>query len=548
MLLERCIFERFADAGTGTSVNRACISILVASGAQIIRNCLFLGGSYSIGDAVGDPDAALENCTFIGFTTQSAISDTDYTFKNCVAYSEFAGAVDFGTANASSTNNASGDLTAPGTGSVTGITTADFVDSANDDYRIDDTSALYGAGTDLTGTFTDDIRGTATRISTSPDIGAYKFDVVTKTLRDGTGDYSSFATWESNEQTDLVADGEWHVLECYNDWPTGLNERLVISGWNCDVGSSITVKAAAGNEHNGVIGGGFWWYWTIEAVEISTSNHNYIRFVDVEIASTSNASARIFRNGTTYNQIRRCILHAEDATTATQEVLNLDQVTMENTLVLSGGGRGCDVRSSPGSTVNNCTIIGTGDFGLLVDANCTMQNTVVYGYATEDVYLAAGTENNCATGDTSISGTGAVTGITTTDFNNYAGGDYAPSNGSALYDAGTDLSGTFTDDITGTTRPAEWDIGAYIAVTQTGGGWSITDVDLDESIQDGQTGVVVTISSPIAATGKKVWLEQGGTWVEQTVTAETTTTATITVTYGGVLSPGAATLYVRNPL
>jgi len=87
-----------------------------------------------------------------------------------------------------------------------------------------------------------------------------------------------------------------------------------------------------------------------------------------------------------------------------------------------------------------------------------------------------------------------------------------------------------------------------ISVTQTGGGWSITDVDLDESIQDGQTGVVVTISSPIAATGKKVWLEQGGTWVEQTVTAETTTTATITVTYGGVLSPGAATLYVRNPL
>jgi len=91
------------------------------------------------------------------------------------------------------------------------------------------------------------------------------------------------------------------------------------------------------------------------------------------------------------------------------------------------------------------------------------------------------------------------------------------------------------------------DIGAYKAQAG-GGGWSISNVDLDDSIFDGQTGVVVTISSAIAASGKKVWLSDGTNWVEQTVTGETTTTATITVTYGGVLSAGAATLYVRNPL
>ena len=93
------------------------------------------------------------------------------------------------------------------------------------------------------------------------------------------------------------------------------------------------------------------------------------------------------------------------------------------------------------------------------------------------------------------------------------------------------------------------DIGAYKAVTQTGGGgWSISNVDLDDSIFDGQTGVVVAITGTVAASGKKVWLSDGTNWVEQTVTGETTTTATITVTYGGVLSAGAATLYVRNPL
>ena len=78
------------------------------------------------------------------------------------------------------------------------------------------------------------------------------------------------------------------------------------------------------------------------------------------------------------------------------------------------------------------------------------------------------------------------------------------------------------------------------------GAWRIVDVDLDDTIVDAQTGVVVAISGTVSATGKTVWLKQGTDWVEQTVTAQTP--LTITVTYGGVLSAGAATLYVRNPL
>ena len=78
--------------------------------------------------------------------------------------------------------------------------------------------------------------------------------------------------------------------------------------------------------------------------------------------------------------------------------------------------------------------------------------------------------------------------------------------------------------------------------------WYVADVDTDESIYDGQTGVIVAITGTVEATGKKVWISQGGNWVEQTVTAEDSSSATITVTYGGVLSAGAATLCVRNPL
>lgn len=77
--------------------------------------------------------------------------------------------------------------------------------------------------------------------------------------------------------------------------------------------------------------------------------------------------------------------------------------------------------------------------------------------------------------------------------------------------------------------------------------FGITDVDGDDTINSGQEGVVVNLTGDISATGKRVQLISGATIVEQTVTAENSTSATFTVDYGG-LSPGAATLRVLDPL
>ena len=90
--------------------------------------------------------------------------------------------------------------------------------------------------------------------------------------------------------------------------------------------------------------------------------------------------------------------------------------------------------------------------------------------------------------------------------------------------------------------------GKIFKETIAAAGWSVTDVDGDESIVDAQTGVVISITGTVAVAGKTVWIEQGGNWVEQSVTAQDASSATITVTYGGSLVAGAATLYVRNPL
>ena len=90
--------------------------------------------------------------------------------------------------------------------------------------------------------------------------------------------------------------------------------------------------------------------------------------------------------------------------------------------------------------------------------------------------------------------------------------------------------------------------GSRIFIPVSGGEvWAITDVDTDEIISDGQTGVVCTVTGG-AASGKRIFLAQGANWVEQEVTGETTTTVTITVSFGGLLSARAATLHGWNPL
>lgn len=111
------------------------------------------------------------------------------------------------------------------------------------------------------------------------------------------------------------------------------------------------------------------------------------------------------------------------------------------------------------------------------------------------------------------------------------------------YASATDDPGAFT--MSGTILDP---ISFTVVIGPAGAGFSVTDVDLDETVTDGQTGVVIALTGTVAATGKKVFITQGANSVEQTVTAENSSSATITVSYGGVLTAGAATLSVRNPL
>jgi len=556
--------------------------INVTDDNNVVRNSLVIHESGSISGsciAAGnfDPNIQFYNCTTIGGRYGINVSDSGgspTTVRNCVAYGAYTS--DYLYTNVIASNNASGDTSALGTSPITGITADDFVDFANGDYRINADSALYNAGVDLSSTFTDDIRGTATRYASSFDIGAYKFDINTVTVGSGK-DYTLFSTAESSEQGNLVALGEQCSFEIFGT--ISESGTLSLTDWDTDALCFIEIKAGAGEEHGGVVGGG---------AEITTSYsisvafqiyEPYTELRDIQFTNSSTgAGAQGLRLYPTNFVLERCIIRTAGGERGLRVAVPNAPSYIRNSLIISASGTACVIDPRGEMPFSNNTLIcGTGTSNSLswgVGATTTdiiCRNNVFYG-PVDDTSV---TTPNASSGYNAFSSTGAFGSnqqtIDSTDFNNFAGGDYSPSSGSALIDNGIDLSATlgFDDDIAGNTRTGTWDIGAYeytvtgITITPDGNsliitgvlpsvssgatGWTITDVDIDETIYEGQTGVIITISGTVAASGKRVFLEQGGTRVEQLVTDEDATTITITVNFGG-LAPGAATLYVWNPI
>ena len=370
---------------------------------------------------------------------------------------------------------------------------------------------------------------------------------VTKTLKASLGDYSLMSTWQSTEVTNLVSDGDSHVLEC--DAFT-CSDSATIAGWGTDATHTLTIKAASGHEHNGVRGAGFILTSTAGSTLVG-SDQDYLFIEDIEVINTSaTTNRRALRTsgteGNASNQTWKRIIGESTATSSASALFNTVTIaTIENCLGIGESG----IYTNRVIPCNNCTFISTQSYSMVIDvSNALATNVLAFGAGTTDFFalsgsFAAGCTNNAAS-DTSTPGSNPQDSVASTVFTNYAGGDYSLSGTGAVIGGGSDLSGTFTDDIANATR-SSWDIGAYEYIAP---GWSITNVDLDDTIVDAQTGVVVAISGTVSATGKTVWLKQGANWVEQTVTAQDASSVTITVTYGGVLSAGAATLYVRNPL
>jgi len=233
---------------------------------------------------------------------------------------------------------------------------------------------------------------------------------------------------------------------------------------SCTADYNITLRAAEGHEHGGVVGAGYV-QDRLNTVSTSHSLPAYGVARDVEFKTTGIyvGSALSLNTDVTLDRV---IVNAQTADYASRNAIDVNRsgTTTRNCLILANG-RGIEARD-PTTTIESCTVIntsGVSTLGIVSDGDTTIKNTAIIGFASESVHGTPGTNTTNAIDDSAIT----AVSITSADFVDYAGGNYAPAVGGALDGAGTDLSADFTDDITGATR-TQWDIGAY-AIVASGG-------------------------------------------------------------------------------
>jgi hypothetical protein len=310
--------------------------------------------------------------------------------------------------------------------------------------------------------------------------------MATVTLKsDGTGDYTSIVTWESSEQGVLA---EPHTLECFKgttevgNWDANghLNEAVTIGGWTTDATNFITVKTGAGQGHGGVDGVGFTLRNNVNGIFQIDQDYTVIEDLIVQVTASPPGNTQCFNLNAANVIVRRCIgsLVGYDPNRNHRAFqCQAENTRIENCLAI------CDDTNSSitcqgfhlnvnNTAVDNCTAVNFKSAGFASSAgNATRvyQNCVSYNPTTFDFNTNAqnSTLSHCASADTTAVDTSPLTGLVAADFVNYQSdgtGDYRPASGNQLDGAnnpGADLSGTFTDDITGGTRTLPWERGAY---------------------------------------------------------------------------------------
>lgn len=304
------------------------------------------------------------------------------------------------------------------------------------------------------------------------------------TVKSSGGDYSSLATAEAGEQTNLVTADVQLDIECYAMEDTS---AVAINGWTTDATRYLRIVAPAAERHDGK------WntakyrltnsaeftrtlsinedFVRVEGLQVEHTNGNGVS--PVEISSTANAASSDVR-------ISDCVVRSSSTRTGgagSGIYQGSGKLSVQNTVVYKAGGSGVYTEfssNSPTTNLDNCTIAACGEYGVSSGGTMTLRNIYCGGNGT-DAYSGSMTRTTCAHSSATVfGGSTASVAHSTANFVSITSGseDYHLVSGSALIDAGTDLSGTFTTDIDGNTRSGTWDIGADEFQGGGGGGFS----------------------------------------------------------------------------
>jgi len=503
-----------------------------------IDNSLYIPGTNNV---YGLIDVILNNSVVIQKLGLGA-HDGDICFQNCicnnvVAYNENTKSVYSSFHNCTGDYNAqnnNGSALPPGSNSFGGVIPSDFVDYANGDYHLSQTSKLVGKGTNLSSEFTRDTDGNtifnwsigfddgprqntgrgrfvpgkgyvkgfvtdtipAIGFTTSrapiinpdarPVIGfgytestaetqligsgyslievtTVKYAIRTQVGWDSmtaeaqaeyTGWFDTLSAWEAIIPDDLVVLNERWVAECYNDWPSGLDDSIDEPKRITDSTRNIKLTVAIGERHTGKPSTGFYilqnhaWGSILEF----ESDYTEIEYFNIENIAFNDSTCVVL---TKYIKLSNTVLKSG------KNCLNIDDYcTVYNVLVIANNIGIKGAYRCYSSSIDSCTLIGDGSStGISVEnhsGELILRNNVSYNNSID--FLATGSpfhtdsSNNATSLSTLDPNLGTIVDVDSSDFTNTASDDYSVADGSALIDAGTDLSPEFTTDIVGTER------------------------------------------------------------------------------------------------
>lgn len=290
---------------------------------------------------------------------------------------------------------------------------------------------------------------------------------------DGTGDYTSLNAWEAGEQTDLVTDGDSHVVKCFSSEGTADTTAVTIAGWITGPSNKLTIQADTGHET------GTEWDSTIYRLAANYSsdallylNEDYIDCIGIQVQNTSTSNDCVEIGPLRENMLLKNLLIKGGRYGIICGGTSVGNKFFENCIIIDTADdsiRGCGDATSH---IYNCTVSGSGDLGInSQNTACPVFNCVVTDCIDNCFQNVSGTYSDYNYSDDGTApGTNSLTNQSD-PFEDASNGDFRIKSDSNAIDAGIGPSSDSDVpqyDIDGTERTgSSCDIGAWEYVSAT---------------------------------------------------------------------------------
>lgn len=314
-----------------------------------------------------------------------------------------------------------------------------------------------------------------------------------KTIKSAGGDYSSFAAWEAGQQKSITS-GDREIAECYA-FEDATASAESFGGWTVPAGAEIIVRTPLAERHTYTRGTGYRLVGSSAFWVLSVSGIYGVTIDGIAIRGTHTSTGgggETVRCITAQNiRFLNCFIESELPDGATLRInvsdgANLDIVVANSVLIKNNAAATVPAVQIGGEvTISNSVLVSMANASALHTINVAnnahrVKNCYLHRATGTDVYTSdygSATFTTCQHSTAqSITGSTGSTAYSTANFTSVTAGseDHHPVSGSALIDAGTDLSAdgdyAFSTDGEGTTRSGTWEIGPLEYDAGGGGG------------------------------------------------------------------------------